>query len=108
MDWETIVLTVAIVVLVLALIAVIAWYFSLRRKKKMEPSHVDLYFGENFRKIMSEWDMSTRDQVKGFKKDMSTRLSKVGKEIDSLERNKDRLEKRMTSLDKEMQKLEKF
>jgi hypothetical protein len=108
MDWETILLTVAIVILVLALIAVIAWYFSLRRKKKLEPSHVDLYFGENFRKIMSEWDMATRDQVKSFKKDMSGRLSKVGKEIDSLERNKNRLDKRLGSLDKEMKKLEKF
>jgi ABC-type branched-subunit amino acid transport system permease subunit len=108
MDWETILLTVLIVVLVLALIAVIAWYFSLRRKKKLQPSHVDLYFGENFRRIMNEWDMTTRDKVKSFKKDMSGRLSKVGKEIDGLERNKMSLEKRLGKLDKEMENMEKF
>jgi hypothetical protein len=108
MDWEMILLTALIVVLVLALIAVFAWFFSLRKKQKLQPSHVDLYFGENFRKIMNEWDMTTRDTVKSFKKDMSGRLSKVGKEIDGLERNKMSLEKRLGKLDKELEKLEKF
>lgn len=99
---------VIIVALLIALVLVIAWYASLKKKQKAMPSHVQLYFDENFRKIMSEWDMSTRDRVKEFKKDMSGRLSNVGKNIDDLEASSKKLDKRLNALDTEMSKLERF
>jgi hypothetical protein len=108
MDWNTFWFVLIIAVLVIALILVIAWYFSLRRKRKEMPSHVELYFDENFRGIMSEWDMVTRDRVKSFKKDMSDRLSRVSTSIDDMEKSRKRLESRMSSLDREMSKLENF
>jgi uncharacterized membrane protein YukC len=108
MDWNTFWFVVIIAVLVIALILVIAWYFSLRKKRKEMPSHVELYFDENFRGIMSEWDMVTRDRVKSFKKDIGGRLAKVGSDIDEMEKTKKKLESRMSSLDREMSKLENF
>ncbi len=108
MDWNTFWFIVIIAALVILLILVIAWYFSLRKKRREMPSHVELYFDENFRSIMGEWDMVTRDKVKSFKKGLSDRLSKVGGDIDELEKSKKKLDTRMNSLDREMSKLEGF
>ena len=76
------------------------------KKKKMEPSHLQLYFDENFRNIIGEWDFTTRDKVKEFKKDISKRLVIVGSDIDTLEKNRIKLDKRMDSLESKMKKLE--
>ncbi len=93
-------------VLILTLILVFFWYLNLSKKKKAMPSHVELYFDENFRKIVNEWDFIGRDRVKDFKKDMGKRLSLVGGDIDLLESNKVKLDKRMTGLENKIGKFE--
>jgi hypothetical protein len=105
-DWNTFIIVVAIVALVLAWFLALVWLIRLRRKKKLEPSHIDLYFGENFRKIMGEWDFITRDRVKDFKKDMGKRLSVVGHDIDGMEKRRKELDRRMGSLERTIAKLE--
>jgi hypothetical protein len=105
-DWNTFIIVAAIVALVLAWFIALAWLIRLRRKRKMEPSHIDLYFGENFRKIMGEWDFVTRDRVKDFKKDMGKRLSVVGSDIDGMEKRRKNLDGRMVSLEKTIARLE--
>ncbi|MFO8051043.1 MAG: hypothetical protein R6V01_05020 [Thermoplasmatota archaeon] len=105
-DWNTFWFVLIIGLLVILLALTIIWFINLSRKKRKGPSHVELYFSENFRKIMDEWDFSTRDQVKDFKSDMKGRLKKVGGDIDLLESKKGKLDRRMSSLDKKMQKLE--
>jgi hypothetical protein len=105
-DWTTFWFVVIIGLLVIALVLVFFWYLSLSKKKKTEPSHIQLYFDENFRNIISEWDFTTRDRVKEFKKDISKRLVIVGSDIDGLEKNRLKLDKRMDSLESKMKKLE--
>ena len=105
-DWTTFWYVLIIGVLLVALVLVIIWYIQLSRKKKKEPSHIELYFDENFRGIIGEWDFMTRDKVKEFKKDMGKRLSKVGSDIDVLEKKKTTLDKRMTALETKMKDLE--
>jgi hypothetical protein len=105
-DWNTFFFVLVIGLLVLALVVTIIWWINLRKKRAQGPSHIELYFGENFRKIMDEWDFSTRDSVKDFKKNMNSRLTKVGGDIDVLEAKKKNLDKRMVNLDKKMNKLE--
>ncbi len=55
---------------------------------------------------MDEWDFTTRDRVKSFKKEITKRLSVVDSDISNLEKKKKDLEKRLTSVEKEMGKLE--
>jgi hypothetical protein len=105
-DWYTILLLIAFVLLVLAWFIALAWYIRLRRIKKLEPSHLQLYFEENFRSIIKEWDFVTRDRVKDFKKDIGKRLMVVGTDITALETNKKTLEKRMVGLEKTIDRLE--
>ncbi|MGA1792447.1 MAG: hypothetical protein ACMUHM_00695 [Thermoplasmatota archaeon] len=107
-DWTTFWYVLVIGLLLVALVLVIIWYFQLSRKRKKGPSHIELYFDENFRGIMSEWDFLTRDKVKDFKKDMLKRLGKVGGDIDGLEKKKTSLDKRMTVLETKMKDLEGF
>jgi hypothetical protein len=104
-DWTTFLLILAIL-LVIAWFIALVWFISLRRKKRLEPSHVQLYFDENFRGIIGEWDFVTRDRVKEFKKDIGKRLHVVGTDIASLETNRKTLEKRMGGLEKTIAKLE--
>jgi hypothetical protein len=105
-DWNTILIIAAIAALILAWFLALVWLIRLRRKKRMEPSHIDLYFGDNFRKIMGEWDFVTRDRVKDFKKDMGKRLSSVGSDIDGMEKRRKDLDRRMGSLERTISKLE--
>ena len=97
-----------IIILVLLFIVSFVWFLSLQRKKRKLPSHVQLYFDDNFRKIMGEWDFVTRDRVKTFKKDIGTRLNKVGTEIDGLEKKKKGLDGRMSRIETRISKLEGF
>jgi hypothetical protein len=105
-DWTTFWFVIIIGVLVLALVLVFFWYLSLRKKRKAMPSHIELYFDENFRRIINEWDFVGRDRIKDFKKDMGKRLSLVGGDLDILEANKVKLDKRLTNVEKKMDKLE--
>jgi hypothetical protein len=72
----------------------------------MEPSHIQLYFDDNFRTLMGEWDFVTRDRMKIFKKDIGKRLQLVGNDISALETNKKNLDKRINGLERTMLKLE--
>jgi hypothetical protein len=105
-DWTTFWFVVIIGVLIIAFVLVLLWYLSLSRKKKQLPSHIELYFDENFRKIMDEWDFTTRDRVKDFKKDMGKRLTKVGNDISTLENRKASLDRRISAVERGMEKLE--
>jgi len=105
-DWYTTLLLVAVVLLVIAWFITLAWFIRLRRIKREEPSHVELYFDENFRTIIGEWDLVTRDRVKGFKKDIGKRLNVVGKDIMALETTKKVLDKRIGGLEKTIARLE--
>ncbi|HHD15251.1 MAG TPA: hypothetical protein ENK47_00920 [Euryarchaeota archaeon] len=106
-DWGTFWFVVIIGVLVLAFVLALLWFISLSKKRRKQvPSHIELYFDSNFRKIMDEWDFTTRDRVKSFKKEITKRLSVVDSDISNLEKKKKDLEKRLTSVEKEMGKLE--
>lgn len=106
MDTNTYWYIAIIAALSLSLVLVFAWYMHLRKKRAQMPSHIQLYFDDNFRKIMTEWDMVTRDRVKTFKKDMNKRLSKVGDDISHLEGKRNDLDSRLSTLDKKFTKLE--
>jgi len=107
-DWYTILLLIAVVLLIISWFIALGWFILLRRKKSLEPSHVQLYFDENFRSIIGEWDLVTRDRVKEYKKDINKRLKVVGKDITALESNKKVLDKRMVRLEKTIARLEGF
>ncbi|MGA1848343.1 MAG: hypothetical protein ACMUHB_03290 [Thermoplasmatota archaeon] len=107
-DWNTFWFIVIIVVLVIAFLAVLGWLISSVRRRKKGPSHVDLYFKENFRTIMDEWDMVTRGSMKNFKKDMLKRLDSSGSRIKELENKRKGYDKRMAALDRELTRLEGF
>ena len=108
MDWENYWYIILIIGLILLFVVALVWYLSLRKKRKAMPSHIQLYFDDNFRKIMSEWDFVTRDRVKTFKKDIGTRLNKVGADIDGLEKKKKGLDKRMDRIETRIVKMEGF
>jgi chaperonin cofactor prefoldin len=55
---------------------------------------------------MDEWDLTTRDRVKVFKKDMKKRLARVGSDIRTLEKRKSSLDSRMEAVEKGMESLE--
>ena len=97
-----------IIALILLFVLALVWYLSLRKKRKAMPSHIQLYFDDNFRKIMNEWDFVTRDRVKSYKKDIGTRLAKVGTDIDGLDKKRNGLDKRMTRIETRIVKLEGF
>ncbi|MGA1793119.1 MAG: hypothetical protein ACMUHM_04140 [Thermoplasmatota archaeon] len=105
-DWTTFWIILGIAALVIAWFIALGWFIHLRRKRKLEPSHLQLYFDENFRNIMGEWDFVTRDRVKEFKKDIGKRLLVVGNDITTLETKRTTLEKRMTGLEKTITKME--
>lgn len=105
-DWFTFWTIVLIGLLLLALVVTFFWFISLSKKKKREPSHIQLYFDENFRSILGEWDFVTRDRIKDFKKDITKRLVSVGGDIDLLEKKRLKLDKRMDNLEMKIKDLE--
>jgi hypothetical protein len=107
-SWPTFWYVLIIGILILAFILVLFWFFSLMRKRRAGPTHIELYFDDNFRKIVDEWDLISRDRVKEWKKDIKSRLTVIGTDLTTLENNRDTLEKRMTKLDREISKLEGF
>lgn len=105
-DWTTFWYVLLIGILVLALVLVIIWYFQLARKKRKGPSHIELYFDENFRGMIGEWDLVSRDRIKDFKKDIGKRLESVGSDIGILEKKRSDLDKRMSALENKMSEME--
>ncbi len=109
-DWNTFFFVIIIGALVLAFIYSLFLLISSVRKRKSgkAPSHIELYFDDNFRKIIDEWDLMPRDRVKEFKKDMTKRLTKVGTDLNTLENRRNSLEGRLSTVEKGMEKLEGF
>ena len=105
-DWTTILLSIGIALLVVAFFLALGWFIQLRKKRRLEPSHIQLYFDDNFRSIMGEWDFVTRDRMKDFKKNIGKRLHLVGNDISTLETKRKTLEKRMSGLERTLNKLE--
>ena len=105
-SWPTFWYTLLILLLVVAFILVLLWFISLMRKREGMPSHVELYFDENFRKIIDEWDLVSRDKVKEFKKDIGKRLGKVDDDISTLEKKRKNLDKKLNMLEKQIDTLE--
>ena len=105
-EWYTIVLFIGMIALIIMWFLALGWWLHLRKKKRMEPSHIQLYFDDNFRTIMGEWDFVTRDRMKVFKKDIGKRLQVVGNDINALETNKKNLDRRMNGLERTLLKLE--
>ena len=105
-DWLTFWIVILIGLLLVGLVLTFLWFLSLNKKKNKGPSHIQLYFDENFRNILGEWDFTTRDKVKEFKKDVSKRLISVAGDIDILDKKKAKLDNRMVSLELKMKDLE--
>jgi hypothetical protein len=100
----TLFLTIIAIVLIIALVYLIIVYIRGRREARLQ--HVELYFDEHFRDVITEWDLTSRNKVKDWDKDMSKRLDGVGKDIDKLSKFKSAFDKRMNSLEADLDKLE--
>ncbi|MBN1390107.1 MAG: hypothetical protein JXA22_05640 [Candidatus Thermoplasmatota archaeon] len=105
-DWTTFWYVLVIGLLLVALVLVMIWYLQLRKKRKMEPSHIELYFDEHFRGMIGEWDLTSRDRIKEFKNEMGKKLGKVGSDIENLEKRRTTLDKRMSTLETQLGELE--
>ncbi len=105
-DWTTFWYVIVIGGLSLLFALTLMWFISLSKKRKQMPSHIELYFDENFKKIMNEWDLATRDKAKEFRKDMNGRLVKVGNDISGLEKRRSVLDKRLKAVEAGMNGLE--
>ena len=105
-NWEIFWYTLIILVLVLAFFITLWWFLSLKKRAKGGPSHVELYFDENFRRIINEWDLTSRDKVKDFRKGMAKRLGKVDSDLGDLERKRKGLDNRLSTLEKEITLME--
>ncbi|MGA1822421.1 MAG: hypothetical protein ACMUIG_07835 [Thermoplasmatota archaeon] len=108
MDETTMWIIIIAAAVILAFIILLSLIIYLRKRKAKGPSHIELYFDENFRTIIDEWDMVSRERIKLFRTDMSKRLKTVGDSIGNLERNRKRLDSRMEKLEKEMSRMEGF
>jgi hypothetical protein len=100
----TLFLGIIAVVLIIALIYLFIAYIRGRREARLQ--HVELYFDEHFRDVMTEWDLASRTKVKDWNKDMTKRLDNVGKDIGKLSDFKTSFDKRMNSLETDLDKLE--
>ena len=105
-NWEIFWYTIIALALILAFFLTLWWFFSLKKKAAKGPSHVELYFDENFRRIINEWDLTSRDKVKEFKKGMAKRLGKVDSDLSGLESRRKGLDNRLGALEKEISLME--
>jgi peptidoglycan hydrolase CwlO-like protein len=108
MDEATMWIIIIAAVVLIALIILVSLIIYYRKKSAKGPSHIELYFDENFRTIIDEWDMVSRDRIKLFRTDMSKRLKGIGGNIDNLENKRDTLDKRMDRLERDMTRMEGF
>lgn len=106
---------VSLFLLILLFVIVLFWtisyiVYSIKRKrsKSNKPSHVQLYFDENFRNIIDEWDLMPRSQIKTWKKDMNKKLKVINRDINKIKKRKVSINSRLNSLEKNMTKLEEF
>ncbi len=106
---------ITLFLLILLFVVVLIWTISYiiyaikrRRGSGKKPNHVQLYFDENFRNIIDEWDLMPRSQIKTWKKDMNKKLKVIDRDLKKLKKKKINVNSRMNSLEKDMGKLEEF
>lgn len=100
-----------ILLIVLLIVWLITYIIYVARKKKRRakgPGHMELYFDENFRNIIDEWDLMPRSQIKSWKKDMNKKLKVINRDVKKLKDRKISINSRLNALEKEMGKLEEF
>ena len=100
--WELTAIIAAVVILLLLLTWLILRLVTYRKKKKKLQNHIDLYFDENFRNIIDEWDLVSRSKIKSWKKDIMKKLDYLGNDINSLKTRRERADKRMKALEKSL------
>lgn len=95
-------------IIILIVIFAVAIALSYRRKRLILSGvdHVKLYFDENFKNIINEFDLVGRSKAKSWKADMAKRLSIVGKELEKLKDFKKSFDPRLSKLEKEVKRLE--
>ena len=106
-DWTVIGITTLAIIIILIVIWV-AWILLRRysEKRAAAPNRFELYFAENFRNLIDEWDIQTRPKVKAWRTDISKRLNTVGSDIDRLKKFQRSMDTRLTKLTRELTKLE--
>jgi hypothetical protein len=106
-DWTAVGITALAIVIILIVIWII-WMISrsVMKKRITAPSHFELYFAENFRNLIDEWDIQSRPKVKAWRTDITKRLNTVGSDIDRLKKFQRKMDTRLTKLTKELTKLE--
>ena len=100
----TLFFSIIVIILVIALIYLIIYYIRKRREARIH--HVELYFDEHFRDIITEWDLASGTKVKDWEKDMGKRLDNVGKDISKLLSFRKTMESRLDRLDGDIRKYE--
>ena len=105
--YDPVVFTLSFLILVLVLLIIYALY-RMAKTKKEGPSHIELYFDTNFRRIIDEWDLMPRSKLKDWKADMNKRLSIVDKDLSELEKTRKKIDNRLRALENEILELEKM
>ena len=100
----TLFFSIIVIILVIVLVYLIIYY--VRKKREARIHHVELYFDEHFRDVISEWDLTTRTKVKDWEKDMGKRVDNVGKDISKLMSFRKGLDARLDRLDADIRKYE--
>ena len=108
-DWTAVGIT-GLAIIIIALVIWILWIIlrDLERKKSVGPNRFELYFAENFRNLIDEWDLQTRPKMKSWKTGMMKRLNVVGNDIERLKTFRKGMDTRLDRLTKEIVKLEKL
>ena len=104
---------VGITALSILIIGLVVWIVYILMKQSGErqatgPSRIELYFAENFRNLVDEWDLQSRGRIKTWRTDMTKRLNTVGSEIERLKTFQKTMDTRLDRLKREMVKLEKL
>ncbi len=102
-----VILLIFILLLVAAAVAAVLYFvLQYRKKQRGAPDHIELYFQDHFSNIASEWDLMSRDSAKQWKNDITSRLTKVGSEIDGLKKQRNAIDARIVNLEHEVTRLE--
>lgn len=110
MDTATIIgwIVIAAVIIFLVGLAIYLIFRELSKRKAAGPSHIELYFSENFRNLIDEWDLQTRSKIKTWRGDMGKRLNAVGSDIERLKAFRQSMDTRLENLKRELVNLEKL
>ena len=98
---------VAIIIIVAVVIAVWIVLRELTKRRVARPDHIELYFSENFRNLVDEWDLVSRTKVNSWRTDIMKRLNTVNSDIDRLKAFQKTMDNRLARLHRAMVALEK-